>query len=128
MASTEKDENAIAFAKTLENVPWCEDYEKMISGMLYDAQAPELKSGRFRARRLMHKYNTHFPDDATLESLSADRVAILKDTFGHVGADVEIEPPLHVDYGCNISVGDRFYANFGYVAGLSPSHARSVIW
>lgn len=116
MASTEKDQNAIAFAKTLENVPWCEDYEKMVSGMLYDAFVPELREGRFRARRLIHKFNTHFPDDATLESLSADRLATLKEILGHIEGEVEIEPPFHVDYGCNISVGDRFYANFGYVA------------
>lgn len=36
MANTSKDHDAIAFAKTLDNTPWCDDYEKMISGMLYD--------------------------------------------------------------------------------------------
>lgn len=35
MASTQKDTEAIALAKTLENIPWCDDYEKMISGNLY---------------------------------------------------------------------------------------------
>jgi hypothetical protein len=35
MAATEKDPATIAFAKTLENVPWCDDYEKMVSGVLY---------------------------------------------------------------------------------------------
>lgn len=34
MASTEKDPAAIEHAKTLIHIPWCEDYEKMISGML----------------------------------------------------------------------------------------------
>lgn len=34
MASTEKDPAIIAHAKTLENTPWCDDYEKMISGVL----------------------------------------------------------------------------------------------
>jgi hypothetical protein len=34
MANTSKDHDTIAFAKTLENTPWCDDYEKMISGML----------------------------------------------------------------------------------------------
>lgn len=33
-AKTEKDPASIAFARTLENTPWCEDYEKMISGVL----------------------------------------------------------------------------------------------
>jgi hypothetical protein len=34
MASTEKDAALIEYAKSLENVPWCDDYEKMISGVL----------------------------------------------------------------------------------------------
>lgn len=34
-SSTEKDLKAIAGAKTLTNIPWCEDYERMISGMLW---------------------------------------------------------------------------------------------
>lgn len=35
MASkTEKDQEQIAIAKGLENIPWCDDYEKMISGVL----------------------------------------------------------------------------------------------
>ncbi|KAK5994807.1 Maltose O-acetyltransferase [Cladobotryum mycophilum] len=115
MASTQKDAAAIEHAKTLENVPWCEDYEKMISGMLYESQIPALAEGRFRARKLMHKYNTHFPEDATSESLVQDRENILKQLFGKVGPGAYIEPPLNIDYGCNISIGDSFYSNFNLV-------------
>lgn len=68
----------------------------------------------------MHKYNTHFPDDATPESLATERTAMLKDIFGKVGKDVFIEPPLNIDYGCNVSLGDGFYSNFKY-ARLSSS-------
>ena len=112
MASTEKDASAIALAKTLQHIPWCDDYEKMISGVLYDAQAPELIDGRFRGRRLMNKYNTHFPDDATPQSLTDDREGILRDMMGYVGKAPFVEPPLNVDYGCNIAIGDNFYSNF----------------
>jgi hypothetical protein len=35
MASQLKNEAMIAIAKEMHNVPWCEDYEKMISGMLF---------------------------------------------------------------------------------------------
>ena len=35
MANTTKDEKTIAFARQLDNTPWCDDYEKMISGVLY---------------------------------------------------------------------------------------------
>lgn len=34
MASTEKNSAMIEAAMAFRNVPWCEDYEKMISGML----------------------------------------------------------------------------------------------
>ena len=34
-ASQEKDETQIAHARTLKNIPWCEQYERMVSGMLY---------------------------------------------------------------------------------------------
>lgn len=60
----------------------------------------------------MHKYNSYFPDSATPESLTADREAMLKDIFGKVGKDVFIEPPINIDYGCNVSLGDGFYSNF----------------
>lgn len=60
----------------------------------------------------MHKYNSYFPDSATPESLTADREAMLREIFGKVGKDVFIEPPLNIDYGCNISLGDGFYSNF----------------
>lgn len=34
MAAQQKDESQIALAKDLKNVPWCDQYERMISGML----------------------------------------------------------------------------------------------
>lgn len=40
----------------------------------------------------MNKYNTHFPDDATLESLTADREAMLRENLGNVGKSPFIEP------------------------------------
>lgn len=72
----------------------------------------------------MHRYNHHFPDDATPESLTADREKMLKEHFGKVGKGVFIEPPVNVDYGCNISLGDGFYSNFKYVL-LEPQHLQS---
>jgi hypothetical protein len=35
MANKEKNTALIAHAKTFANTPWCDDYEKMISGMLF---------------------------------------------------------------------------------------------
>lgn len=112
---TTKDEATIALARTFNNVPWCDEFERMVSGMSYNPLAPELMQGRFRARQLAHRYNAYFPADATVESLMADREEMLKGLFGAVGKGPYIEGPLNVDYGCNISIGDGFYANFKWV-------------
>ncbi|CCF45877.1 galactoside O-acetyltransferase [Colletotrichum higginsianum] len=113
---TAKDENAIAHARTLERVPWCDDYEKMVSGMLYSCMAPELVASRNRARRLAQRFNTYVPDEsASADEVASTRVGMIKELFGKIGEDVYIEPSLQVDYGCNITVGDRFYANFNCV-------------
>jgi hypothetical protein len=37
MASKEKNLAILEKARTFTNAPWCEEYEKMISGMLYSS-------------------------------------------------------------------------------------------
>ncbi|KAF2857340.1 trimeric LpxA-like protein [Piedraia hortae CBS 480.64] len=65
MAATQKDKSQLSLARQLSNIPWCEQYERMISGMLYDAFTPELEAARFRARKICHEYNTTFPSFPT---------------------------------------------------------------
>ncbi|KAG9232016.1 maltose O-acetyltransferase [Amylocarpus encephaloides] len=112
---TEKNEDLIARAKKYKNIPWCEQYERMISGMLYDSLVPELEDARLRSRKLMKKYNDYLPDDATTASLAADRQKMLREYVGYLGEESWIEAPFYFDYGCNISFGDRFYANTNLV-------------
>lgn len=78
----------------------------------YNTQVEGLLEGRFRARKLMHEYNTHFPGDATHRSIVKDRQAILERLMGHVGKGAFVEPPISIDYGCNVSIGENFYSNF----------------
>ncbi|CAH0017060.1 unnamed protein product [Clonostachys rhizophaga] len=113
---TEKNDAAIALAKTLTNVPWCDDYEKMVSGMLYSCMAPELVAARSRARRLAQKFNTYVPGDSDSDAeASAVKEGLINQLFGKVGEGTYLEPSLQVDYGCNITVGKGFYANFNCV-------------
>lgn len=112
MSTQEKNPELIEFSKTLSNVPKGEEYEKMISGMIYDGYGPELSGARFRARKWMHKFNNHFPDDATQESLAADREQMLQEIMGKLGKGSYIEPPFSIDYGSNISIGSGLYANY----------------
>ncbi len=84
--------------------------EKMLCGELYLAADPELAEARRRARRLTRLYN------ATTEEESARRGELLRELLGGVGEQATIEPPFHCDYGCQIYLGERFYANFGLIA------------
>jgi maltose O-acetyltransferase len=76
---------------------------------LYDPSEPERVRLRARAGALLARYNR-----TTVEDF-AERGEILRELLGRVGPDTVIEPPFHCDYGSNISVGDRFYANVGCV-------------
>ncbi|KAH6844722.1 major facilitator superfamily domain-containing protein [Chaetomium sp. MPI-CAGE-AT-0009] len=117
MAATQKSPEELAKAARLAHVPQGDEYEKMISGMLYDSMETGLAASRFQARRRCHEYNNHFPSDsaATFDSLALERLQMLREFIGEVGDDTFIEPPFRVDYGCNIRLGKRFYANFNLI-------------
>jgi maltose O-acetyltransferase len=76
---------------------------------LYDPSEPERVRARARASRLLARYNRTSADD------SEERSQILNELLGRVGQGTVIEPPFHCDYGSNIAVGERFYANVGCV-------------
>ncbi|SMQ51463.1 unnamed protein product [Zymoseptoria tritici ST99CH_3D7] len=113
MAKQEKDETQLAAARKLSNVPWCDQYERMISGMLYDSFTPTLSAARFLARKWCHEYNTSFPG-SNMDELSAARYDSMKQIIGSLGPDAYIEPPFYLDYGCNTTIGSRFYAGFNF--------------
>lgn len=74
---------------------------------------PELEAVRLRARKWAMKYNTTFPDEDSFAGVAKARLAMLKEIIGHIEDDEAfIEPPFSIDYGCNINLGKRFYANF----------------
>ncbi|UPV72924.1 sugar O-acetyltransferase [Halorussus limi] len=83
--------------------------EKMLNGELYDADAPELRAERERARELTRRYNRTGADDRET------RRQILEELLGSLGDECEIEPPFRCDYGYNVHVGENFYANFDCV-------------
>ncbi|MGH7340194.1 MAG: sugar O-acetyltransferase [Candidatus Rokuibacteriota bacterium] len=75
---------------------------------LYDPSEPERVLVRARASKLLARYNRTSPGDPA-------RPEILGQLFARVGPGIVIEPPFHCDYGSNIVVGERFYANVGCV-------------
>ena len=83
--------------------------EKMLSGLPYSALDPQLLKELNEAKDVIHRYNKLLP------SRRAERTAMLKDLFGHIGDDnILINQPFYCDYGKHISVGKRFFANFNF--------------
>jgi maltose O-acetyltransferase len=83
--------------------------ERMVAGLPYDPQDPELVAARGRARRLCQQINT-LPADQ-LESRLGPLAA---DLFG-AATDVYVTPPFFCDYGRNVRLGRRVYFNFNCV-------------
>jgi maltose O-acetyltransferase len=84
--------------------------QRMLDGDLYIADDPELAADSLRARRLQDRFNAT-PADAAVE-----RRRILDELLGGFGAGSEIRPPFYCDYGYQIRIGARVFANFGLTA------------
>ena len=83
--------------------------EKMLAGLPYLASDEELQADQAAAQAWMADYN------ASRAISAAERRTLLEQGLGGVGAGVVVRPPLHVDYGYNISLGDGVFLNFGCV-------------
>ncbi|CAG8636623.1 11488_t:CDS:2 [Paraglomus brasilianum] len=84
--------------------------EKALAGLAYNANTPELIADRRRARVLTYKFNN---SDPSRDNYISERQTIIRELFGSIGKDFDIEPPFYCDYGYNIHIGDDFFANFG---------------
>jgi maltose O-acetyltransferase len=83
--------------------------EKMLAGMVYDATDPELLRELAATRERICDYNTLRPSET--EKMRA----ILKELLGGIGDDeIIINQPFRCDYGKQISIGKRFFANFNF--------------
>ena len=81
--------------------------EKMLAGMVYSATDKELFDELNEVKEIIHRYNALSPSETTA------RYAILKGLLGHTADDdFIINQPFYCDYGKQISIGKRFFANF----------------
>ena len=79
----------------------------MLAGEVYSAVDKELIRELNDVREIIHDYNALRP------SAHAEKLAILKRLLGRVADDeILVNQPFHCDYGKQISVGRRFFANF----------------
>ena len=83
--------------------------QKMLAGELYLAADRELTNARMNSGNFASLYNS------TPETQPEQRYEILGRWLGKIGSQIEIEPPFYCDYGTNLFVGNKFYANIGCV-------------
>ena len=82
--------------------------EKMLAGMTYSAIDKQLKDELVVTAEMIHDYNALRPSDGR-------RLQMLKELLGHIADDeIIVNQPFYCDYGKQISVGRRFFANFNF--------------
>lgn len=83
-----------------------EVWRKMLSGERYDALDPFLIEGLQKTRELLWEFNRLRP------SQTERMREIIREILGKCGERFHINQPFRCDYGCNIEVGEDFFANF----------------
>ena len=83
--------------------------ERMLAGDLYITDA-EILGDQARSQDLMAAYNITTARQVEL------RRQLLGELVASIGEETEIRPPFYVDYGTNITIGARCFANFGLTA------------
>ena len=83
--------------------------QRMADGDFYVAD-DVLAAHTKRAVRLLSLYEQAHPTDPDIARY------LLAQVIGSVGEGVDIRPPLRVDYGHNITIGDGSWVNFGFTA------------
>ncbi len=79
--------------------------KKMLAGIPYCSADAELRAQGTKASALTKEYNSLGADN------EAGKKEILHKLFGFCGKDVRVNQPIHVDYGCNIHIGDNSLIN-----------------
>ncbi|KAI3557169.1 nodulation protein L [Colletotrichum abscissum] len=102
----------LELVSSIENKPSCENYERMVSGMVYDPLEPILNQGRHRARCLARDFNEIDHRQNTLQEVGKKKEEILQHLLDKFGEQSFIEAPLLVDYGCNVIFNSKSFANF----------------
>lgn len=83
--------------------------EKMLAGEIYFAVDPQLIEELTEVKEIIHDYNLLRPSEKEKAR------EILKGLLGHIADDeILIIQPFYCDYGKQISVGKRFFANFNF--------------
>ncbi|GAA1488920.1 sugar O-acetyltransferase [Brachybacterium sacelli] len=83
--------------------------ERMLAGDWYVSDA-ELGEAQHRAARLTDRYHRAWLAEA------AEARELLAELLGGLGAGTVVRPPLALDYGSNLVLGERTYVNYHLTA------------
>ncbi|MCM1293856.1 MAG: sugar O-acetyltransferase [Bacteroides sp.] len=83
-----------------------EEWAKMLNGEIYDAVHPEFISRLEITRQRIWEFNNLNP--SLTDELKALFLSIVEDC----GEKIHVNQPFRCDYGCNIHIGNNFFANF----------------
>lgn len=86
------------------------NWERTLAGDWYQADDEHGRRNQ-AAQELAGQFNT-----LSQQGQAQQAAAILPQLIGELGQDVEIRPPLTVDYGAHLRIGDRTFINAGLVA------------
>ena len=91
-----------------EDSPEARVWDDMVSGREYDATHPYLLERLNATKDRIWEYNKMRP------SMLKERNELLRGLLGMSDGDTFINQPFYCDYGTNIRVGRRFFANFNF--------------
>lgn len=82
------------------------EFDKMKGGEMYDATHPGLVAALEATREKLWEFNALRP------SQQREQHELLDGLLGGHGARYHFNQPFRCDYGCNIFIGENFFANF----------------
>ncbi|HST80369.1 MAG TPA: sugar O-acetyltransferase [Kineosporiaceae bacterium] len=86
-----------------------EQFAHLATGQMYDDLTPELIEARIRAVQVTNTYN------ASYGRPQLERESLLRQVVGSAGEGANFEPTFRCEFGLNIHLGARFFANFDCV-------------
>lgn len=86
-----------------------EQFAHIATGAMYDDLTPELVAARVDAVRATDAYNASYGQPP------AERERLLRQVVGSAGEGAGFEPTFRCEFGRNIHLGARFFANFDCV-------------
>ena len=82
------------------------EWAKMLAGEVYEACHHGFLERLMATRERLWEFNGLRP------SMVDEQLAILRGLFGSCGQNIIVNQPFRCDFGCNIHVGENFFANF----------------